>query len=87
MRVERIAALKNDVMNLLRRQETPVAGLADALVGMFDCGAHPRASAATPRRCLFCARRFPLPAATPFSTSSPSGLSAIPRTFRDYHIL
>ena len=87
MRVERVAALKNDVMNLLRSQETPVAGLADALVGMFDCGAHPRASAATPRRCLFCARRFPLPAATQFSPSSPSGFSAIPRTFRDYHIL
>ena len=29
MRVERVAALKNDVMNLLRRQETPVAGLAE----------------------------------------------------------
>ena len=89
MRVERIAALKNDVMNLLRRQETPVAGLADALVGMFDCGAHPRASVATARRCLFCARRFPLPAATPLSTSSPSapsGFSAILPTFRNYHI-
>jgi hypothetical protein len=29
MRVERVAALKNDVMNLLRRQETSVAGLAE----------------------------------------------------------
>ena len=29
MRVERVAALKNDVMNLLRRQGTPVAGLAE----------------------------------------------------------
>ncbi|MBQ8114332.1 MAG: hypothetical protein IJ146_14115 [Kiritimatiellae bacterium] len=26
---ERVAALKNDVMNLLRRQETPVAGLGE----------------------------------------------------------
>ena len=43
MRVERVAALKNDVMNLLRRQETPVEGLADALIGMFDGGAHPPA--------------------------------------------
>ena len=87
MRVERVAALKNDVMNLLRNQEPPVAGLADALIGMFDGGAHPPASAATARLCRFCARRFPLPAATPLSTSSPSGLSAIPRTYRDYHIL
>ena len=29
MRVERVAALKNDVMNLLRRQETPVEGLGE----------------------------------------------------------
>ena len=29
MRVERVAPLKNDVMNLLRRQGTPVAGLAE----------------------------------------------------------
>ena len=43
LRAERVAALKNDVMNLLRRQETPVAGLAESLVGMFDCGAHPPA--------------------------------------------
>ena len=43
MRVERVAALKNDVMNLLRRQETPVAGLAETLIGMFDGGAHPPA--------------------------------------------
>ncbi len=90
MRVERIAALKNDVMNLLSRQEPPVEGLAETLIGMLDCGAHPRASVATARCCLFCARRFPLPAATPFSTSSPSspsGFSAISRTFRDYCIL
>ena len=90
MRVERVAALKNDVMNLLRRQETPVEGFAETLIGMFDGGAHPRASAATARRCLFCARRFPLPTATPFSTLSPSalsGFSAISWTFRDYRIL
>ena len=43
MRVERVAALKNDVMNLLRNQEPPVAGLAETLTGMFDGGAHPPA--------------------------------------------
>ena len=30
-------------MNLLRRQETPVEGLAETLIGMFDGGAHPPA--------------------------------------------
>ena len=89
LRAERVAALKNDVMNLLRNQEPPVESLAETLIAMFDCGAHPRASAATARRCRFCARRFPLPAATPFSTSSPSapsGFSATLQTFRGYHI-
>jgi hypothetical protein len=43
MRIERVAALKNDVMNLLRRQETPVEGLAETLIAMFDGGAHPPA--------------------------------------------
>ena len=44
MRVERVAALKNDVMNLLRNQEEPpVDGLAETLMGMIegkggDCG-------------------------------------------------
>ncbi|MGN0855452.1 MAG: hypothetical protein ACI4R9_08035 [Kiritimatiellia bacterium] len=43
MRVERVAALKNDVMNLLRNQEPPVEGLAETLMGMIegkggDCG-------------------------------------------------
>ena len=36
MRVERVAALKNDVMNLLRNQEPPVKGLAETLVGMVE---------------------------------------------------
>jgi len=36
MRVERIAALKNDVMNLLRSQEPPVEGLAETLIVMFE---------------------------------------------------
>lgn len=36
MRVERVAALKNDVMNLLRNQEPPVEGLAETLMGMFE---------------------------------------------------
>ena len=43
MRVERVAALKNDVMNLLRNQDPPVEGLAETLVAMIegnngDCG-------------------------------------------------
>ena len=43
MRIERVAALKNDVMNLLRNQEPPVEGLAETLMGMIegkggDCG-------------------------------------------------
>ena len=36
LRAERVAALKNDVMNLLRNQEPPVAGLAETLIGMFE---------------------------------------------------
>ena len=36
MRVERVAALKNDVMNLLRSQEPPVEGLAETLIVMFE---------------------------------------------------
>ena len=36
MRVERVAALKNDVMNLLRSQEPAPKGLAETLMGMFE---------------------------------------------------
>ena len=36
MRIERVAALKNDVMNLLRNQEPPVEGLAETLIGMIE---------------------------------------------------
>ena len=36
MRVERVAALKNDVINLLRKQEPPVEGLAETLVAMIE---------------------------------------------------
>ena len=36
MRVERVAALKNDVMNLLRNQDPPAEGLAETLVGMVE---------------------------------------------------
>lgn len=43
LRVERVAALKNDVMNLLRNQRTPPSGFADTLVTMFECGDHPPA--------------------------------------------
>lgn len=45
MRVERVAALKNDVMNLLRNQDPPVEGLAETLIAMIEgnkgnrCGA------------------------------------------------
>ena len=43
MRLERVAALKNDVMNLLRNQEPPVEGLAETLIAMFRSGKHPPA--------------------------------------------
>ena len=43
LRPERIAALKNDVMNLLRNQELPPKGLAEALIAMFRSGKHPPA--------------------------------------------
>ena len=40
MRPERVAALKNDVMNLLRNQEPPPKGLAETLIAMFRSGKH-----------------------------------------------
>ena len=43
MRVERVAALKNDVMNSLRNQEPPPKGLTEALIAMFRSGKHPPA--------------------------------------------
>ena len=43
MRVERVAALKNDVMNLLRNQEPPPKGLTETLIAMFRSGKHPPA--------------------------------------------
>ena len=36
MRVERVAALKNDIMNLLRSQEPPPKGLAETLIAMIE---------------------------------------------------
>ncbi len=36
MRIERVAALKNDVMNLLRNQEPAVEGLAETLIAMIE---------------------------------------------------
>ena len=36
LRVERVAALKNDVMNLLRRQEPMPVELAETLMGMIE---------------------------------------------------
>ena len=41
MRVERVAALKNDVMNLLRNQNPPPKDLAGTLIGIFEGGKHP----------------------------------------------
>jgi hypothetical protein len=43
LRPERIAALKNDVMNLLRNQEPPPKGLTETLIAMFRSGKHPPA--------------------------------------------
>jgi hypothetical protein len=43
LRVERLAALKNDVMNLLRAQEPPPPAFADTLAAMFESEAHPPA--------------------------------------------
>ncbi len=43
LRVERVAALKNDVMNLLRAQEPPPPGFADTLISMFESETHPPA--------------------------------------------
>ena len=43
LRSERIAALKNDVMNLLRNQESSPKGLAETLIAMFRSGKHPPA--------------------------------------------
>ena len=41
LRPERIAALKNDVMNLLRNQDPSPKGLAETLIAMFRSGKHP----------------------------------------------
>ena len=43
MREERVAALKNDVMNLLRNQEPQPDGFVETLAGMFESGDHPPA--------------------------------------------
>ena len=43
LRVERLAALKNDVMNLLRRQESPPPDFTDTLISIFESEAHPPA--------------------------------------------
>ena len=43
LHVERLAALKNDVMNLLRNQDPPPPDLVLALTAMFDGGLHPPA--------------------------------------------
>ncbi len=43
MRVERVAALKNDVMNLLRGQEPPPKDLPETLISIFKSNGHPSA--------------------------------------------
>lgn len=43
LHTERLAALKNDVMNLLRRQEKPPPDFADTLIAMFESETHPPA--------------------------------------------
>ena len=43
LRPERVAALKNDVINLLRCQEKPAEGLVEALIAMFSGDRHPPA--------------------------------------------
>ena len=43
LRAERTAALKNDVLNLLRSQNPVPGGLAELLIGMFRTGNHPPA--------------------------------------------
>ena len=43
LRIEREAALKNDVLNLLRNQATLPDGLADLLMEMFACNEQPSA--------------------------------------------
>ena len=43
LRPERVAALKNDVMNLLRNQEPPPKGMVETLIAMFRSGKHPPA--------------------------------------------
>ena len=43
LRPERVAALKNDVMNLLRNQEPSPKGLMETLIAMFRSGKHPPA--------------------------------------------
>ena len=70
MRVERVAALKNDVMNLLRNQEPPVEGLAETLIAMIEgrpvagfgrsgrAGVPPPAADGDGTPSLLCARRL-----------------------------
>ena len=43
LREERLAALKNDVMNLLRNQKPAPPDFADTLIAMFESGDHPPA--------------------------------------------
>lgn len=70
MRVERVAALKNGVMNLLRNQDPPAEGLAETLIAMIEgrpvagfgrsgrAGVPPPAADGDGTPSLLCARRL-----------------------------
>ena len=70
MRIERVAALKNDVMNLLRNQDPPAEGLAETLIAMIEgrpvagfgrsgrAGVPPPAADGDGTPSLLCARRL-----------------------------
>ena len=79
MRVERAAALKNDVMNLLRNQEPPVEGLAETLIAMIE--GRPVAGFGRPGRA-----GVPPPAADGDGTPSLPGNTIHPPVVIDYCI-
>ena len=79
MRVERVAALKNDVMNLLRNQEPPVEGLAETLIAMIE-GRHVAGFGRTGRAGV------PPPAAVADGTPSLPGNTIHPPVVIDYCI-
>ena len=79
MRVERVAALKNDVMNLLRNQDPPPKGLAETLIAMIE--GRPVAGFGRPGRA-----GVPPPAADGDGTPSLPGNTLHPPIVIDYCI-